>query len=184
MDGPTKMKTLILFLLTSLAAFGQASLAELNLYAKAPKTNAVLVAPALGAATATSIAVTNTLTLGGVAVETLDTAHPTTTALTYSGTNVTLTATSRQTYSRTLTMTNNCLLTITTTDGANGKIFIKPDASTPYTVYLDSGIRLQGVAASGSFVVTNSATETVAIAWEAGLRGASAVTLATKGYFP
>lgn len=120
----------------------------------------------------------------GIVIPNLNETHPTTTALTYSGTNVTLTASSRATYNRTLTLTNNVLLTITTTDGANGIITLKPDASTPYTVYLDSGIRMQGVAASGSFVVTNSASETVVIAWQAALRGASAFTAATKGYYP
>lgn len=124
------------------------------------------------------------LSVEGVAINNQDQTHPTTTALSYSGTNVTLTASSRQTYNRTLTLTNHCLLSISTTDGANGTLTLKPDASSSYTVYLDSGIRMQGVAASGSFVVTNSSTETVVIAWQAMLRGASAFTAATKGTFP
>jgi hypothetical protein len=127
---------------------------------------------------------TFTLPDASATIATLDMTHPTTTALTYSGTNVTLTASSRATYNRTLTLTNDCLLTITTTDGANGVITLVPDSSSTYTVYLHSGIRMLGVAGSGSFAVTNSATETVVIAWQASLRGGSAFTAATKAVYP
>jgi hypothetical protein len=124
------------------------------------------------------------IAVNSIVIPNLNETHPTTTALTYSGTNVTLTASSRATYNRTLTLTNDCLLTITTTDGANGVITLVPDSSSTYTVYLASGIRMLGVAGGGSFAVTNSATETVVIAWQASLRGGSAFTAATKAVYP
>ena len=108
--------------------------------------------------------------------------RPTTTALTYSGTNVTLTATSHVLHGNTLTLTNNCLLTITSSDGASGGITIVPHASTSYTVYLDSAIKLLG--GGSSFVVTNSASETVNLEWKQTLRGGSSVILANKAVYP
>lgn len=108
--------------------------------------------------------------------------RPTTTALTYSGTNVTLTATSHVLHGNTLTLTNNCLLTITSSDGASGGITIVPHASTSYTVYLASAIKLLG--GTTSFVVTNSASETVNLEWKQTKRGASDLIIANKAVYP
>lgn len=108
--------------------------------------------------------------------------RPTTTVLTYSGTNVTLTATSHVLHGNTLTLTNNCRLTITAADGASGGVTIVPHASTSYTVYLDSAIKLFG--GGSSFVVTNSASETVNLEWKQTLRGGSSVILANRAVYP
>ena len=125
---------------------------------------------------------TGAVTLSSLSVSGTAAVFPTTAALSYSGTNVTQNAASRAYYASTLTMTNNCLLTITGTDGASGAITFRPDSSTSYTVYLDSNIRLLGGATS--FVVTNSATETVNLEWKQTLRGGSSVILANKAVYP
>lgn len=134
----------------------------------------------LGHASDTTLArsAAGVVTIEGVTVA----ERPTTTALTYSGTNVTLTATSQVLHGNTLTLTNNCLLTITSSDGASGGITIVPHASTSYTVYLDSAIKLLG--GGSSFVVTNSASETVNLEWKQTLRGGSSVVLANKAVYP
>lgn len=134
----------------------------------------------LGHASDTTLArsAAGVVTIEGVTVA----ERPTTTALTYSGTNVTLTATSHVLHGNTLTLTNNCLLTITSSDGASGGVTIVPHASTSYTVYLDSAIKLLG--GGSSFVVTNSASETVNLEWKQTLRGGSSVILANKAVYP
>lgn len=134
----------------------------------------------LGHATDTTLArsAAGVVTIEGVTIA----ERPTTTALTYSGTNVTLTATSHVLHGSTLTLTNNCLLTITSSDGASGGITIVPDSSTSYTVYLASGIKLLG--GGSSFVVTNSASETVNLEWKQTLRGGSSVILANRAVYP
>lgn len=134
----------------------------------------------LGHATDTTLArsAAGVVTIEGVTVA----ERPTTTALTYSGTNVTLTATSHVLHGNTLTLTNNCLLTITSSDGASGGITIVPHSSTSYTVYLNSAIKLLG--GGSSFVVTNSASETVNLEWKQTLRGGSSVILANRAVYP
>lgn len=107
--------------------------------------------------------------------------QPKTAALSWSGTNVTLT-TSAVLNQHTLTLTNSPLLTISASDGMSGGITIVPNTSTSYTVYLDSAIKLLG--GTTSFVVTNSATETVNIEWKQTLRGGSSVILANKAVYP
>ena len=106
---------------------------------------------------------------------------PTTTALSWSGTNITLTATAVLTQSE-VTLTNSPLFTISAADGLSGGVTFKPHASNSYTVYLDSAIKLLG--GSTSFVVTNSSTETVNLEWKQTTRGGSSVILANKAVYP
>jgi hypothetical protein len=134
----------------------------------------------LGNASDTTIA---RASAGLISVEGLTVAvRPTTSALSYSGTNVTVSAAGRVLYQQTLVLTNNCLLTITSADGSSGGITIVPDASTSYTVYLDSAIKMLGGVTS--FVVTNSASETVNVEWKQTKRSGSSVILANKAVYP
>jgi hypothetical protein len=115
---------------------------------------------------------TNTLIKNGVSVPNDVETFPQTQVLTYSTTNVTLTAGGRQTYSHRLVATNNCQLTFSgVVDGDNGTIAVMP-ATTNITVLLASPARAAGSTAATS---TGSTTLTITgttngwshIAWQA-----------------
>jgi hypothetical protein len=115
---------------------------------------------------------TNTLIKNGVSVPNDVETFPQTQVLTYSTTNVTLTAGGRQTYSHRLVATNNCQLTFSgVVDGDNGTIAVMP-ATTNITVLLASPARAAGstaATATGSTTLTITGTTNgwSHIAWQA-----------------